>query len=286
MWRAPLFLLLVAGLAQAQTPEPPRLVVVIAIDQFRGDFLQRYQQHFVAGGFNLKVVTIAGKDRSAIMLGGHAANAAYWMEDTLFVTSRYYRQDLPSWVRDFNRSGKITSYFGKTWDVLLPASVYTRYGPDDQPGERNEFGLGRTFPHVLGVGETRPGRQYIGALERSPFQNELVTAFAILYLNEPLIAARRIALAEAEAVAERAIEEIGGIFAAHTRADLARALQNGARTDVVLNFDARRSGSITYTTNPYVLVEEGELGSDHGASPHRAAVGRARPCARGDSPLT
>jgi hypothetical protein len=28
-------------------------------------------------------------DRSAIMLGDHSADAAYWMEDTLFLTSRY-----------------------------------------------------------------------------------------------------------------------------------------------------------------------------------------------------
>jgi hypothetical protein len=46
--------LMYCGFAQAQSAAPPpRLVLVIAIDQFRGDFLQRYQQHFVPGGFNL-----------------------------------------------------------------------------------------------------------------------------------------------------------------------------------------------------------------------------------------
>lgn len=37
----------------APVPEPPALAIVISIDQFRGDYLPRFQRHFCAGGFRL-----------------------------------------------------------------------------------------------------------------------------------------------------------------------------------------------------------------------------------------
>lgn len=33
--------------------EPPKLVVVLVVDQFRGDFIARYREHFVPGGIQL-----------------------------------------------------------------------------------------------------------------------------------------------------------------------------------------------------------------------------------------
>ena len=63
----------------------------------------------ISNGGRSRVVTVSAKDRSAIMLGGHLADAAYWMEDTLFVTSTYYRPDMPQWAADFNASGKVTA---------------------------------------------------------------------------------------------------------------------------------------------------------------------------------
>ena len=101
----------------------------------------------IATGGRSRVVTVSAKDRSAIMLGGHLADAAYWMEDTLFVTSTYYRPEMPAWAAEFNASGKVTSYFGKKWERLLPAAAYELVGPDDVPTEADESGMGRTFPH-------------------------------------------------------------------------------------------------------------------------------------------
>ncbi len=49
-----LFLGLAAGLAgRGWAEEKPALVVVISIDQFRRDYLDRFRQHFGPGGFNL-----------------------------------------------------------------------------------------------------------------------------------------------------------------------------------------------------------------------------------------
>ncbi len=178
----------------------PKLVVVIVIDQFRGDYLERYRDQFGDGGFRFlldhgayfpncnydyantrtapghstlftgaysnghgiaanewwdpkkkrmvtsveddgtKLVGVAGdragasphnlladtlgdelklatqgqarvfgvslKDRAAVLPAGFAGDAAYWIEPKsgAWVTSTYYRDDLPKWVQDFNSS--------------------------------------------------------------------------------------------------------------------------------------------------------------------------------------
>ena len=42
-----------AGSAVAPPPAPPALVVVLTIDQFRADYLARFREFFVPGGFRL-----------------------------------------------------------------------------------------------------------------------------------------------------------------------------------------------------------------------------------------
>src|SRR5579863_8583990 len=188
----------------------PKLVVVIVIDQFRGDYLERYRDQFGDSGFRLfldhgayfsncnynyantrtapghstlftgaysnghgivanewwdqkkkKMVTsvedddtklvgvadaqpgasphhlmadtvgdelklatqgkarvfgISLKDRAAILPGGFAADAAYWIDPKsgAFVTSTYYRSDLPKWAQDFNAS-RPQKYWDREW---------------------------------------------------------------------------------------------------------------------------------------------------------------------------
>src|SRR5579862_1407415 len=188
----------------------PKLVVVIVIDQFRGDYLERYHDEFGDGGFrllldhgayfsncnydyantrtapghstlftgaysnghgivanewwdqkkrkmvtsvedeNTKLVGVAGpqigasphnlmadtlgdelklatqgksrvfavslKDRAAVLPGGFSADAAYWIEPKsgAWVTSTYYRDDLPKWAQDFN-STETAKYWDREW---------------------------------------------------------------------------------------------------------------------------------------------------------------------------
>jgi predicted AlkP superfamily pyrophosphatase or phosphodiesterase len=125
-----------------------------------------------------RVITLAGKDRSAIMLGGHLADAAYWTEDTLMVTSSYYMDELPAWVRRFNASAPITRYSGQRWDRLLPQAAYRIAGPDDGAGEESPGRLGRTFPHQLSSGRSGP-ENFITAFQNSPFENEVIVDFAM-----------------------------------------------------------------------------------------------------------
>lgn len=141
----------------------------------------------LSNGGQSRVVAVAGKDRSAIMLGGRLANAAYWPVGTSFVTSRYYADALPDWVRRFNDSGTFERYLGKAWEKVLPEEAYALQGRDDQPGEAGGDAVGRSFPHLIGDREAGPGRRYVRALERSPFHDELVVELALEALrNEGL----------------------------------------------------------------------------------------------------
>jgi predicted AlkP superfamily pyrophosphatase or phosphodiesterase len=141
------------------------------IDSTVGDEMKR------ATNGRSRVIAISGKDRAAIMLGGHLADAAYWMRDTLVTTSTYYEKELPLWVRRFNASKVASSYLGKSWTRLLPATTYAVAGADDVAVEQDIGGMGRTFPH-------RPvrdsaGKNLIDAFETSPYHNEVLARFAM-----------------------------------------------------------------------------------------------------------
>jgi predicted AlkP superfamily pyrophosphatase or phosphodiesterase len=126
-----------------------------------------------------RVVSIAGKDRAAIMLGGRLTDSVYWLEGLTFVSSTYYRQALPEWVAGYNASHFAEQAFGKTWSYALPAAAYAAQGPDDVPAERNKPGLGATFPHVMGQGlASAADEDFVEAFEYSPYANDAVAELA------------------------------------------------------------------------------------------------------------
>lgn len=55
--------------------------------------------------FKSKVIGVSYKDRAAIFPAGRGANAAYWLDtkNLRFITSTYYRNDLPQWVVEQNK---------------------------------------------------------------------------------------------------------------------------------------------------------------------------------------
>jgi hypothetical protein len=125
-----------------------------------------------------KVIAISNKDRSAILMGGKLANAAYWMVDSMFTTSTYYMPALPEWVQKFNGSGHVSRYFGNVWDRVLPEKAYAVQGPDDVDAEKDEAGLGRTFPHKVDGGADRITKNFLRAFDVSPFSSEVLAEFA------------------------------------------------------------------------------------------------------------
>jgi len=72
-------------------------------------------------GAGSKVIGISMKDRSAILMAGRMADAAYWFDGNIggFVSSSWYERTLPSWVSEFNNKHLPEQYLGKTWHSSL-----------------------------------------------------------------------------------------------------------------------------------------------------------------------
>ena len=238
----------------------PKLVVVIVIDQFRGDYLERYHREFGEGGFRLlmehgayfpdceydyatlvtgpghasigtgtytlghgilanewfdpnlgkrvtsvsddatrvvgagngtgssphnllsdtfgdelrlatqgrsRVFGISLKDRAAILPTGFSANAAYWIDGQTgaWITSTYYSNELPSWVKALNDGDAAKKYLNRVWK--------------DASGKV--------------MGDTRPQKEdgkpvsYFELVGSTPFANDLELDFArALITNEKL----------------------------------------------------------------------------------------------------
>ena len=64
-----------------------------------------------------RVFALALKDRAAILPGGFAADAAYWIDQKsgAWITSSYYRSELPKWAQDFNDSKRAEKYLNQEW---------------------------------------------------------------------------------------------------------------------------------------------------------------------------
>ena len=94
-----------------------------------------------------KVAAVSRKDRGAIPMAGQVRGEVYWMEPESyrFVTSRYYRNELPSWVRAVNE--RIPGMWADTiWSLDVPGSLVGRARPDSALYEGD--GTHVTFPHV------------------------------------------------------------------------------------------------------------------------------------------
>jgi Type I phosphodiesterase / nucleotide pyrophosphatase len=221
----------------------PKLVVVIVIDQFRGDYLERYRDQFGDSGFRLlldhgayfpncnydyantrtapghstlftgaysnghgiaanewwdqkkrrmvtsveddgtklagvtgdkagasphnlladtlgdelklatqgksRVFGISLKDRAAVLPAGFAGDAAYWIDPKsgAWITSTYYRDDLPKWVQDFN-SSRPAKYWDREWKdaqgTVLRSTAH-RKGKNGEEAGFYEVGGSTTF---------------------------------------------------------------------------------------------------------------------------------------------
>jgi len=126
-----------------------------------------------------KTIGIALKDRGAILPAGHTANAAYWFhgkDEAKWITSSFYMDELPKWVKNFNDSNKANSYL-KMWEPLKDIKSYTQSGLDEN---NFEFGFDgketATFPYDLKA--LAPGNGQFDLIKATPFGNDLTADFA------------------------------------------------------------------------------------------------------------
>lgn len=147
-----------------------------------GDELQ------MASNRKAKVFGIGMRENSAILSAGHAADAAYWFDNSTgtWMTSSYYINTLPEWVKDFNAMGYSESYLNSTWNMLFPPETYADCLPDSNKFEEGFEGI-NYFPYDLkklrskGVNKTKND---FSLLRETPFSNSLTTSFAIRLMEK------------------------------------------------------------------------------------------------------
>ncbi|MFH6770017.1 alkaline phosphatase PafA [Gaetbulibacter aquiaggeris] len=127
-----------------------------------------------------KTIGIAIKDRGAILPAGHTANAAYWFQgqdEGNWISSTFYMNELPKWVKDFNKKHSVDSYL-KVWNTLYDISSYQESGPDLNNFEGGFNGKETaTFPYDLSKLKDDNGGYDI--LKTTAYGNSLTADFAI-----------------------------------------------------------------------------------------------------------
>jgi predicted AlkP superfamily pyrophosphatase or phosphodiesterase len=127
-----------------------------------------------------KTIGVSLKDRGAILPAGHTANAAYWFhgrDEGSWISSSFYMNELPQWVKDFNISEKAESYL-KEWDTYYDISTYTESGVDENTFEGGFKGKDKaTFPYDLKT-LSKDNRGF-DILKATPYGNSLTTDFAM-----------------------------------------------------------------------------------------------------------
>ena len=131
----------------------------------------------MATNFRSKVVGISLKDRASILPAGHNANAAFWADEQTgqFISSSWYMDDLPQWVKDYNAAGFRNQLMQQGWNTLYPIATYMQSTADDVVWE----GVFRkepkpVFPHDINTF----AKDNASLIRTTPFGNTLTLDFA------------------------------------------------------------------------------------------------------------
>jgi predicted AlkP superfamily pyrophosphatase or phosphodiesterase len=130
-----------------------------------------------------KVISVSLKDRAAILPGGHLSNGSYWFDSGSgnFITSTFYKKELPQWVTDFNAQHLSDKYLSQPWNTLLPIEQYTESAEDDNHYEGLYKGETKpVFPHNLPAMFSKTDYE---VLLSTPFGNTIVKDIALAALK-------------------------------------------------------------------------------------------------------
>ena len=127
-----------------------------------------------------KTISIALKDRAAVLSGGLTANAAYWFSGKdlgQWISSSYYIDTLPQWVRSFNETDAVNDYT-KEWTTFYDIDLYFESDTDNDINERGFRGKETSdFPYDLNALKAENGGFDI--LKSTPFGNSYTLDFAL-----------------------------------------------------------------------------------------------------------
>ena len=203
-----------------------------------------------------RVVGVSVKDRSAILMAGPRADAAYWLDygSGAVVTSTYYMSSAPPWLDRLNGRRLPETLGARPWTRLLPdEKAYQEHaGADDVEGEWDR--VHTTFPHR--ARGAPPSWEFYEDFRRTPFADELVLEMAL-----EVLAAHEMGTdddTDLLAVGFSAADGIGHTFGPDSQEVMDHFLRLDLMLDRLLAEAGRRAGP------EGVLVG---LSADHGALP-------------------
>lgn len=134
-----------------------------------------------------KVFAVGMKEHASIFSAGHAANAAYWFDNTTgtWMSSSWYLDSLPIWVNDFNAMRFSDAFLDDTWRLLKSPDQYYDCVPDPNNFETG-FGGQNYFPYDLRKLRSRSGnaKNDYSLLRETPFGSTYTTRFALKLIEE------------------------------------------------------------------------------------------------------
>jgi len=134
-----------------------------------------------------KVFSIGMKESSSILTAGHAADGAFWFDNTTgtWMSSSYYLDSLPGWVTDFNALNLAESYLTNSWELFKTPDMYSDCLPDSNKFEAG-FNSLIYFPYDLKKirsKEVTGPKDNFSLLRETPFANSLTTTFAMRLID-------------------------------------------------------------------------------------------------------
>ena len=136
-----------------------------------------------------KSFSVAMDPDAAVLAGGHLANAAYWYDPQTgtWMSSTYYMDSLPVWVREFNDKDLARTYLSRTWETFLPPQEYTACLPDSVVRKSGLKGHSQ-FPYDLKkIASIGRRHEDLGLLTQTPYGNTFTEDFVTnLVVHEEL----------------------------------------------------------------------------------------------------
>ena len=137
----------------------------------------------LATNYRSKVISVSLKDRASILPGGHTADGAYWFdaETGNFITSTYYRKDLPGWLKQFNDRQLAKHYLSQDWETLYPTESYKNSTADNNSYE-NPF-PGADTPTMPVTTSKLMDSEGLGLIRNTPYGNTLTIDLALAAID-------------------------------------------------------------------------------------------------------
>ena len=219
----------------------------------------------VARNPRTRALSVSRKDRGAILPIGKSRQDVFWYSaNGNFTTSTYYRDTLPTWVREFNARRIPQSYAGAQWRLSRDPSTYRE--PDSVPEESNGQSV---FPYQLPSDSARVA----AALMATPMHDSLLAVFALEGLQRTNIG--RGPHTDVLAVSFSATDAVGHAYGPDSR----EAHENQIRLDETLGWFLDSLYRLRDSSTVVVA-----LSADHGVQPI-PALARRRGEATGDQGL-